>query len=200
MSPATIATSARLGPRQEVHQIVEVALLLGARRRILAGHDAHQADVVGAAAHHLQRFHQPREPIALDAHLLFDLGGGLDRALVDRRRRGLLDWRGFGGVGRFARHRCRRCRRFRRFGRFRRRRFGSRFRRGSLRGRLGRFACGRFRRCFGGGFRRGRFGARLGRLARGRFRGSFGCFGRRRFRGRLGRFTGGRFGVLARRC
>jgi hypothetical protein len=85
--PATALTAtARLRPRQQIHQVVEVALLLRAGRRILTRHHANQAHVVCAPTHHLQRLHQPRQPIPLDTHLLFDLGRGAHRALVGGRR------------------------------------------------------------------------------------------------------------------
>jgi hypothetical protein len=67
---------------REVDHVVEVALLLGVRGRILAGEHAHEADVVGAIAHDLERLHEAGEPVALDAHLLLDLGGGLRGAGV----------------------------------------------------------------------------------------------------------------------
>jgi hypothetical protein len=61
---------------------VKVALLLRVGGRVLAGEHAHEADVVSPVADHLERFHEAREPIALDAHLFFDLGGGLRRARI----------------------------------------------------------------------------------------------------------------------
>jgi len=91
-----IAPAARLRPRQQVHQVVEVALLLRARRRIFAGHHAHETHVVRPPAHHLQRLHQPGQAVTLDAHLLFDLCRGANRALVSGRGRGRCLGRAFG--------------------------------------------------------------------------------------------------------
>ena len=66
---------------------MKLTLLLGVRGRILARQHAHEADVVGAVSDDLERLHEAREPIALDRHLLFDLGGGL-------RGAGILDGSG----------------------------------------------------------------------------------------------------------
>jgi hypothetical protein len=99
---ATVPTAARLGPRQEIGEIVEIALLLRVRRRILAGHHAHEPHVVGTPAHHLEGLHQAREAIAFDAQLLFDLGGGRCGRGCGR----FIDWR-----GRFSRGAALACRR-----------------------------------------------------------------------------------------
>jgi hypothetical protein len=99
--------------RQKIDQIVEVALLLGAGRRILAAHHAHETHVVGAIADHVERLHQPRQAIAFDVELLFQLGRCGNGALIDidHRRSGfrhLRLWRlgrgllGRGSVGRRA--------------------------------------------------------------------------------------------------
>jgi hypothetical protein len=98
-SAVAVTAAARLRPRKQVHQVIEVALLLRARRRILAGQHAHEAHVVGAPTHHLQRLHQPGETVALDAHLLFDLRRRARRALVGGRRRRRLGG-AFGLAGR----------------------------------------------------------------------------------------------------
>jgi hypothetical protein len=196
---ATIATTAiaaavpagRLGPRHEIDDIEEVALLLGVRRRILAGQNAHEPDIVGAPAHHFQRLHQPREPIALDAHLLFDFGGCTRGAVIDGRCSARLGARTLRAGLFFGRGRRRLTGRFvslarRRFGRrlARRRRFlRCRFVPGGFARRLARVARGNFARRFArlarGGF--GRFArSRLGRrLARRRF-----------LRSRVGRWLG----------
>jgi hypothetical protein len=102
-----------LRTRQKIHQIVEVALLLGAGRRILAAQHADKAHVVGAIADHVERLHQPRQAIALDVELLFQLGRRRNGALIDcdidHRRVGLRHLRlwllgrrllGCGSVGR----------------------------------------------------------------------------------------------------
>jgi len=172
----------------QIDNVVEVALLLRVRRRILAAHHANQPDVVGTTAHHLERLHQAREPIAIDAHLFFDLGRRADRTLVDGWRRARFGRRALlrRGLG----------------GRLRRRGFalgftlgrgftlGSGFALGSgftLGGRCLRFGGGfgsrlgrrfgrlrRFRRWFSSG----RFGGRLGRAClRGGLRRRLACLG-----------------------
>jgi hypothetical protein len=64
-----------LAARHEVDEVVEVALLLRAGRRIFAAHHADQPNVVGAVADHLERLHQTRQAILFDPELLLDLGG-----------------------------------------------------------------------------------------------------------------------------
>jgi len=154
-SAAIAVPAARLGPGQQIDDVIEVALLLRVRRRILAAHDANQSHVVGAPAHHLERLHQAREPIAIDAHLFFDLGRRAHRALVDGWRRAR-----FGGRA------------------LRRRDLSGRLRRRGLSRLLRRcgFALGRRALRFGSSFGRG-FGGRL-RGLRGRFSR---CFSGRRF-------------------
>ena len=67
---------------------MKFALFLGVGGRILAREHAHETNVVGAIAQDLQRLHQASESIARDAHLLFDLGGGLrGPRILDRRGR-----------------------------------------------------------------------------------------------------------------
>jgi hypothetical protein len=173
---APVPTAAWLGPRQEVREIVEVALLLRVRRRILAGHHAYEPHVVGAPTHHFQRLHQAREPIAFDAELLFDLCG----RRCGRRHRGFVDGR----------------RRFRRRATFTRRRLGASFRGGTGVAFRGGLATGRFARFGGrgrcgrlGGGRFGLAGSGLGRVGRRSVRtdiARLGCrrrFGRRRIGG-----------------
>jgi hypothetical protein len=197
---ASAVAAARLGPRHQIGEVIEVALLLGIRGRILARHHAHEPDVVGAPAHHLERLQQPGQAIALDAQLLFDLcssrSGSSHGCLVDGRRsfcRGSI----------FAR------------------RLGTRFRRGAgVSGYLGRFApgsCGRslggrrlpdgrlarISRCRFGGWTFGPFGpsGRSGRFGSRRFRAWLGRLGWRlaRFHGRrLSCFSGGVGGLLSR--
>jgi hypothetical protein len=77
---------------------VEVALLLGVGGRVLAGEDTHEPDVVRTIAQNLESFHEPGEPVALDAHFFLDLRGGLRGAgIIDGRRlaRGGFRRRGF---------------------------------------------------------------------------------------------------------
>jgi hypothetical protein len=181
-SAAIAVSAARLGPRLQIDDVIEVALLLRVGWRILAAHHANQAYVVGAPAHHLERLHQAREPIAIDAHLFFDLGRRAHRALVDgwwraRFRRRALGRRGLSG----------------------RLRGGLSGRlRGGLSGRL-RGLSGRLRRGFALGGRSLRFDSGFGRGFGGRLRGLRGRFSRlRRFRRR---FDGSRFGgLLGRAC
>jgi hypothetical protein len=78
---------ATLVARHEVDHVVKIALLLGVRGRILSREDAHQPHVVGAVAHDLEGLHEPREAIALDGHLLFDLGRRQRGSRILRRRR-----------------------------------------------------------------------------------------------------------------
>jgi hypothetical protein len=194
--------AARLGPREQVDDVIEVTLLLRAGRRILAAHHANESHVVGAPAHHLERLHQPGEAIALDTHLLFDLRRRAHRALVDGGRPARFSGRAFtfgrrrlrarlrGGAFALGRFTGRLARRFRRglgrrfIGRgFRRRLVGRCFRRGlvgrGFRRGLARL-CGGVGRRLGGGrfsdlFARARFPALFGRRAaftRGRFLGS----------------------------
>jgi len=99
---ATTVAAALLRPRQEIDDIEELTLLLGVRRRILTGQHAHEPHVVGAPAHHLERLHQPGEPIALDAELLFDLGRRQRSAFIDDSGRARV-------AGRFFRGRRRVC-------------------------------------------------------------------------------------------
>jgi hypothetical protein len=86
--PPLAPSAARFGPWEQIDDVEEIALLLRVRRRILAAQHAHQAHVVRAVAHDLERLHQTGEPIAGDRQLLFDLGGGLHGAVIDRRRGG----------------------------------------------------------------------------------------------------------------
>ena len=79
---------------------MKVALLLRVRRRILARQDADETNVVGAIADDLERLHEPGETIALDAHLLLDLGGGHRGAGILGRGRRLGGSDPFGGRSR----------------------------------------------------------------------------------------------------
>ena len=78
--PSGTAASAIVAPgltaRHEVDEVVKVALLLGAGRRIFSAHHAHEPNVVGAVADHLERLHQARQTILFDPELLLDLGRG----------------------------------------------------------------------------------------------------------------------------
>ena len=163
---ATAKAATRFRAGKQINEVIKVALFLGARRRLLAGHHPHEPHVVGAPAHHLERLHQAGQAIALDAHLLFDLGCRTYGALVHRR--GLASAAlAFGGRRRFGIGRL--------GGRFslggdRLVRLGRRTGRPIFAGRL----CGRrFRRCFRRCFRRSFFW---------RFRGLF----RRDLPGRIG--------------
>ncbi len=189
---AAAVTTARLGPRLEIHDIEEVALLLGIRRRILAGQHPHEPHVVRAPAHDLESLHQPGESITRDAELRFNLRGGRRCRLGSRTHGGLID-----GSGR--RRLARRC--------FRRVLLGRGFRwravrlaRSAHRRVLGYAFCSRrLGRCFAGrrfvGHRFGRFTGRFGRFAGLRFAGL--RFAGLRFAGR--RFAGRRFGRFAGR-
>jgi hypothetical protein len=186
--PASVGPAAAVAPParsalmtgQQIDQVIEVALLLRVRRRVLAAHHAHETDVVRAVAHHLQRIQEPREPVALDAQRLFDLGRRGDRPRV-----------GLGGGG-FLGRALRR-------GGLRRRHL---IRRGGLVG--GSFALGDR----GGGFDlgrrfgRGRLGlGRRGGLGGGRLAGR--CLRGRRlrdWRGLLGRLSLGLVETLAHLC
>jgi hypothetical protein len=91
MSAASVPIASLFGARQKIDQIVEVALLLGAGRGILAAHHAHQTHVVGAIANDVERLHEARQALALDVELLLQLGGGAQRAFVDRGLGGRRD-------------------------------------------------------------------------------------------------------------
>lgn len=168
---AATVTRPPLVAGHEVDDVVEVALLLGVRGRIFAREDAHETNVVGAITHDVEGLHEAGEAIALDAHLLLDLGCSLRRARVLGRRRGsaALGGRGLGA-----------------------RRFGDRFAALRLSSRLGRNVTldggGRLGRRLGlsarlGGRRRVRRGR--DRLGLRRSRGLAGLLGLgRRFRGR----------------
>jgi hypothetical protein len=95
----SLAIAAAFLPRHQIDDVVKVSLLLGIGGRVFAGEHAHEADIVRAVAQDLERLHQPSEPVALDAHLLFDLGGRLCRAGILGRRchkRGALGRRPLG--------------------------------------------------------------------------------------------------------
>ena len=187
---------ASLGPRLQINDVEEVALLLCAGRRVFTRHHAHESDVVGAIAYDLQRLHQALQAIAFDRELLLDLGRGTRAAFV--RRRGRLGRRfAFSGgrccfavgrrfFGRRSRFRFRGSNRFR-LGRRSRFRFGRRFRRRRRFGvrRRSRF---RFGRSFAFGRRsRFRFGRSFAFGGRSRFGRSFAFGGRSRFRFAFGR-------------
>jgi hypothetical protein len=89
-SAVSAVARATLRARNEIDDVVEVALLLGVGRRVLAGEHADEAHVVRAVADHFERLHEPREPIALDPELLLDLGRGLCCARIFGWRRGRL--------------------------------------------------------------------------------------------------------------
>jgi hypothetical protein len=197
----------RLGPGHQIDQVIEIALFLGARRRVFTRQHAHEPHVVGAPTHHLERLHQARQAIALDAHLLFDLGCRACGALVDRR--GLagspLALRGgsrLGGSCPFGGRFTVRDGRFARLGRRARRRVlrdrlaGGDFCRGFLRRVLLRFLR-RFLRAFLCRFLRGRVGGARVRLRDRIARRRLGRFGRRRLRRLAGRRFGDRFAGLA---
>jgi hypothetical protein len=171
--PAIASILPLLGSGQQVHQIVEVALLLGAGRRIFAAHHAHQTHVVGAIAQNLQRLHQARQAIAFDVQLLFQLGGRPQRAFVDDRLGRHLGRGGLGG-------------RLFGAGTVRRRSFGRRsFGRRRLDPRIFGAGQSRVRRRLGRGCRvRGRVGSRC---LVGRRRSVASCLGRRRVARELGR-------------
>ena len=104
-APAIVAPG--LTARHEVDEVVEVALLLRAGRRIFAAHHAHQPNVVGAVADHLERLHQTRQAIFFDPELLLDLGGRERGAWIrgrlrGRTRLGVRRLRGRFAVARFA--------------------------------------------------------------------------------------------------
>jgi hypothetical protein len=61
---------------------VKVPLLLRVRRGILARKHADQPNVVGPIAQDLESLHEPGQALALDAHLLLDLGRGLRRPRI----------------------------------------------------------------------------------------------------------------------
>jgi hypothetical protein len=66
---ARIATSARLGPGHHVDDVVKIALLLGiARGRILAGQNAHHANISRPLAQDRQSLHESGQSITGDAH------------------------------------------------------------------------------------------------------------------------------------
>jgi hypothetical protein len=69
---AVVATRVRIAPRfrpwHQVQHIVEVALLLGVGRRLVAGKDAHQAQPGRALASHRECLHETRQAIALNLH------------------------------------------------------------------------------------------------------------------------------------
>jgi hypothetical protein len=90
----------RLRPRHGVHHVVEIALLLGVGRRVLARQDAHQPYPGRALANHRERLHETRKAIAPDLHR-FGHGLGLrPRAKVRRCR--FDGWLSHGIAGRFA--------------------------------------------------------------------------------------------------
>jgi hypothetical protein len=85
----SLALAAAFLPRHQIDDVVKVSLPLGVGGRIFAGQDPHEANVVGAVAQDLERLHKTSEPVALDAHLLLDLGSSEGRArILDRRRLG----------------------------------------------------------------------------------------------------------------
>src|SRR6185437_12804953 len=181
----------RLGAGLQVHEVIEVALLLGSGWRILAAHHAHETHVVGAIADHLQRLHHARQTISRETELRFDFSS---RQGGSRIRCGRLVLRRRFACRRFARRRFA-CRRFAR------RRFAcAGFGRGSGRG----LGIGSGRRRLGLRGFRGRFcrrradlgsGGRLSALARRGLELLFGSGGRLVDRHRL---AGAR--RIARRC
>jgi hypothetical protein len=72
-------------PGHEVDEVVEIALLLGVRRWVLAAEDAHESHVVDAIADHVERLDQARETIALKLQRLFQRGERRVGAEVDGR-------------------------------------------------------------------------------------------------------------------
>jgi len=83
--PAVVAPG--LCARHEVDEVIEVALLLRAGRRIFAAHHAHEPNIVSAVADHLERLHQARQAIFFDPELLLDLGGRQRRSWIRGRVR-----------------------------------------------------------------------------------------------------------------
>jgi hypothetical protein len=120
----------RFGPRHQVQHVVEIALLLGVGRRLVARKDAHQSHPGCALARHCECLHETRQAITLNLHRCghsLSLGSG---AKVGR-------WRFGGRLGRGVAGRLATCLRSgRRIIRRRRGRFGRRHGRG-LRGRRG---------------------------------------------------------------
>jgi len=92
-----VAAVLGLGAGHQIDDVVEIALLLGAGGRILAAHHAHEADVVGAIANHLERLHQTGEAVPLDVELDLNLG----RRFGGRASRPVVDGRRFSARGRF---------------------------------------------------------------------------------------------------
>ena len=102
-----------LGARHQIDDVVEIALLLGAGGRILAAHHAHEADVVGAIANHLERLHQAGEAIPLDVELRLNLGRASRGAPSTTAGAPVVDGRLLRAAGAASRHLRPRLRRLR---------------------------------------------------------------------------------------